>query len=160
MKWLIVLFGDECDGAPLMTDPAIWGIARWGHFEWGVVDILGKLWDNVLKIFERRGGSCNVLLWTLTLGSRDSETGHRAKSYASSTIKMIIVTKGARQLLLRTGTHVRLDAVGITDTIAKVGDEIQTGTVYYEVDAVKLRKITPGVVEFYECDLTELPLHD
>lgn len=120
---------------------------------------MGRLWNNLKRSFSNQG-SLDVTLRTLTLGDRDEETGHRAKSYGSTTIQMIILTKGARQGLLNVGTYCRLDAVGFTDTAVEVADEIQVGSTYYEVDAVRAMKITPSTVEYYKCDLTELPLHD
>lgn len=119
----------------------------------------GKLWESLKRTFSKQG-SLDVTLRTLSLGDRDSDTGWRAKTYSDSTIQMIIATRDARQILLRTGTYVRKDAVGFTDTPVKIADEIQLGTLYYEVDAVRPHKITPDRTEYYKCDLTELPLHD
>ena len=119
----------------------------------------GKLWERLKRTFSKHG-SLDVTLRTLSLGDRDEESGHRAKSYSDSTIQMLVLMKGARQQLLNVGTYCRLDAVGFTNRPVKVADEIQSGDVYYEVDAVRPYKITPGRTEYYKCDLTELPLHD
>lgn len=118
----------------------------------------GKLWEHLKRSFSKQG-SLDVTLRTLTLGDRDEETGHRAKSYGESTIQMIIATRGARQILLHTGTYVRKDALGFTNRLVKVGDEVRVGSTYYEVDAVRSMKITPSLLEYYKCDLTELTLH-
>lgn len=113
------------------------------------------MWNSLKKRFQTLG-SIDVTRRALTLGSRDSETGHRAKSFNEYTIQMIILAKGARQLLLNAGTHCRLDAVGFTNTAVQPADEIQVDSAYYEVDTVQAIKRTPGITEYYKCDLTDL----
>ena len=121
---------------------------------------MGELFDDIVKTFEDEGGSCDMTLRTLTLGSRDSETGWRAKSYSETNIKMIVTPRGTTSLNVVAGSFVRLDALGKTDSPVKAADEIKTkGGTYYEVKAVHEYYVTPDTVEYYECDLTKLPLH-
>ena len=93
------------------------------------------------------------------LGARDAVTGWYAKSFAESTIKMVVVPQGANNLSLRTGVYARLDAVGLTQDVVLVGDEIETAaSEFYEVKTVKPHWIGDSF-EHRSCDLTELPLH-
>jgi len=121
---------------------------------------MGQLWNNLLRTFEDARGSCSVTRRALSLGNRDSETGWRVKSYSETTIKMIIIPRGATSLAVKAGTYVRLDAVGLTITSVKEADEIKTsGGTYYEVKTIRNHSLTPDTVEYYEVDLTKLPLH-
>ena len=122
--------------------------------------MMGDLWNRLVKSFETARGSCDITRRTLSLGVRDSVTGWRVKSYVETTIKMVIIPRGATQSALKAGTYVRLDAVGLTDTLLSEGDEVKTsGGTYYKVKAVRNHSLTPDVVEYYEVDLTKLPLH-
>ena len=122
---------------------------------------MSDLFDDLVRSFEDEGGSCDVTRKALILGDRDSETGWRAKNFSETTIKMIIIPRGATQSALKAGTYVRLDAVGLTDTLLSEADEVKTsGGTYYEVKAIRNHSITPDTVEYYECDLTKLRLHE
>jgi len=121
---------------------------------------MGDAWDNLVASFEATVGSCNVTRRALTLGERDSVTGHRKPSYPETTIKMIIIPRGATSQAMQAGTYVRLDAVGLTDIACSEGDEIKDGSIYYEVEARREHTVTPDTVEYYECDLTELSLSE
>jgi len=93
------------------------------------------------------------------LGARDDTTGWYAKSYAESTIKMVVVLRGANNLSLITGVYARLDAAGMTQDVVLVGDEIETSaSEFYEVKTVKPYWVGDSF-EYRACDLTELPLH-
>ena len=93
------------------------------------------------------------------LGTRDSVTGWYAKGYAESTIDMVIVPRGANSLSLKTGVYARLDAVGLTQDVVLVGDEVETiPHVFYEVKTIRENWIGDSF-EFRACDLTELPMH-
>ena len=122
---------------------------------------MGALWDHVINTFQTyTRGSCDVTKRTLSLGLRDGVTGWAAKTYVDSTVKMVIIPQGATKLALACGTFARLDAVGLTDTVFLEGDEVKTaGGKYYEVEVVREFGLTPDVIEYYECDLTRLPLH-
>ena len=93
------------------------------------------------------------------LGARDATTGWYAKSFAESTINMVLVPQGANNLSLRTGVYARLDAAGLTQDVVLLGDEIETvaGT-FYEVKTIRENWIGDSF-EFRACDLTELPMH-
>jgi len=120
---------------------------------------MGELWNTLKRKFGSIG-SLDVTRRALSLGERDETTGWRAKSYSDTTIQMVIATSDTRQILLHTGSYVRKDALGFTDTAVAEGDEIKIGTVYYEVNTVFERQVTPSVIEYYQCDLTKLTLHD
>lgn len=120
---------------------------------------MGKRWNQLLKTFESAFGSFDVTRRALTLGDRDSVTGWRKKSYSETTIKMIVIPRGATKMMLQAGTFVTLDGKGLTITAVKEGDEIQVGSIYYEVKAPVEVYSKPGTVEYYNCDLAELPLH-
>lgn len=123
---------------------------------------MGDQWDLLVQAFEDTFGtdSCDVTRRALALGERDSTTGWRAKSFTESTIQMIVLVQGATYQNLVLGTYVKLDAVGLTDTLLGEGDEINVGTQYFEVKTVKERYSAPAVVDFYESDLVKLPLHE
>ena len=95
----------------------------------------------------------------LMLGARDAITGWYAKSFAESTIDMVLVPQGANNLSLKTGVYARLDAVGLTQDVVLLGDEIETvAGIFYEVKTVKEHWVGDSF-EHRECDLTELPMH-
>lgn len=103
--------------------------------------------------------SFDVTRRKLVLGARDDTTGWYTKSYAESTIELVVVPKGANSLALKTGVYARLDAVGLTQDVVFVGDEIETSaSVFYEVKTVKPRWVGDSF-SHRVCDLTELPLH-
>lgn len=121
---------------------------------------MGDLWDSLLESFEAEWGSFDVTRRALLLGTRDSETGWRAKSYSETTIKMIVIPRGATKMMMAAGTYVKGHGKGLTDTAVSPGDEIKIGSLYYEVETRDEVYSAPGTVEYYECDLTKLPLHD
>ena len=95
----------------------------------------------------------------LMLGARDDTTGWYAKGFAESTIKMVVVPRGANSLSLKTGVYARLDAAGLTQDVVLEGDEIETvASVFYEVKTIRENWIGDSF-EFRACDLTELPMH-
>ena len=121
---------------------------------------VSESFTRILKRFESARGSCDVTRRALTLGTRDTITGWRAKNYSETTIKMVIIPRGATSSAVAAGTYVRLDAVGLTATSVNEGDEIKTSkSVYYEVKTRREHCLTPDTVEYYENDLTKLSLH-
>jgi hypothetical protein len=116
------------------------------------------LFDTLKKALTREGLSFNVTKRALTLGARDAVTGWAAKSYVESTVEMIIINQSNRQLAVQAGTYVRSDALGFSKTVFVEGDQMKDDeSVYYEVEAVRPRKIGNKLV-CYEYDLTIQPL--
>jgi hypothetical protein len=99
--------------------------------------------------------SFNVTKRALALGSRDSWSGWRAKSWTESTIEMIIVPRGATQMALLAGTFPKLDAVGLTDDAAAVGDQVKDSAgIYYTVASIKDNYWGDSLI-YRECDLSK-----
>jgi hypothetical protein len=106
------------------------------------------------------GLSSEVTLRTLQLVSADSVTGWYTKNYSESTIDMIIVSKGTQQLLIGTGTYVRLDRLGFCIDPVYEGDQIEDSVGgHYEVEAVREHWLLDSLV-YREVDLTLLPLEE
>jgi len=139
-------------------DAAVWGTMRWGYFRWGC---LNDLFDRLVSAFESKtGGKCDVTLRKLSLGARDTVTGHRAKEYTESTVKMPIVPRGSQHLSLVPGNYVREDAIGYCAAGISVGDELlHPSGKYYEVKGIRPYRPVPNDFAYREVDLTELPLH-
>ena len=116
---------------------------------------------DIKQAFKRATGTSFDVTWrALTLGARDSVTGWRAKSYADSTIEMVIIPQVASRLAASFGIYVTLDALGLTLTAVGVGDEMKdSDNDYYEVETVMKQKIG-NVLYVYKCDLRHQPLHD
>ena len=117
-------------------------------------------WAKLVRIFERKRGSCDVTYRTLVLGNRDAETGWRAKSYTESTKKAILVARGDTHTALPSGTYVRSDWLILLppDLSPKAYDQLKTaGNVYFELEAVRERMLTPDTVEYHEVDVSKLP---
>lgn len=125
------------------------------------MSLAADTWQSLIDTFENVHGitTCDVTLRTLSLGDRDDETGWRAKSFSTSTIEMIVISRGANSLHLVPGLYAQTDAIGRTRSSLSVGDEIKTAAnVYYEVKAIRDNYV--GDLLFHrDCDLTELPLH-
>jgi len=83
-------------------------------------------------------GDANVTRRALSLGTRDSWNGWRGKSWATSTIEMVIVKRGARQLASLAGVYPVLDAAGLTADPVNVGDQILDGQGnYWDVESIE-----------------------
>lgn len=137
-------------------DNAEWGNCQWGFFRWGVKN---TKFDDMVKRFEGQG-SCNITRRKLSLGARDSTTGHRAKEFVEDTVKAIFVPKGSTQLALATGTYVRSDALVIVCDGFFEGDELQTADGnYWETKAKREFFLTLDNFSHRELDLTLLPFH-
>lgn len=125
---------------------------------------MGDLLTDAMSVFTKLYGATTFdVTWRdLSLGDRDSETGWREKSYSESSIQMVIIPKGAADMMVRAGVYVRYDALGLTATAVSAGDEIKNAdNVYYMVKTVSRWKLgSTGKVDHYQCDLTKLPLHD
>ena len=101
--------------------------------------------------------SLDVTRRKLQLSHRDSVTGWYIANYVNSTIEMIVVSRAASTTLLPPGVYVRLDAVGLTQDVVEIGDQVNTTTgAHYEVKAVRLHYLGDSFW-FRECDLTLLP---
>jgi hypothetical protein len=88
----------------------------------------------------------------LTLGNADSITGHYAKSFAESTIKMLIQSKGSPFSYNGAGFYARYPLTGFTSTAVVEGDEILANSVYYSI-----KTVTPifigAEIDHYQCEL-------
>jgi len=136
------------------NDPSRCGYTRCGVYR--------DDFEKMLKAFERLVGpfDADVTWRRLMLGSRDSTTGWYEPFWETSTIKMIIISRGASSMVVDAGVYVRLDAVGRTQTPVQEGDQIfvEGSRLYYEVKSAKPMFLL-GSFSHYECDLTLLPLH-
>jgi hypothetical protein len=92
-------------------------------------------------------------------GTRDAVTGWYPKSYVTSTIHMVIEQRETQNMALQLGYWVRLDAVGFTVDGADVYDLVTDsfGRTWI-VETVK-PIIVGDTVQFFVCDLKELPLY-
>jgi len=138
--------------------PAVWNSCTWDNFRW---DVKTPYFDQLVAAFENvDNASTDVTKRALSLGARDSVTNWRAKSYTTSTVKMIIVDRNAQNMPLPPGTYVRLDALGFTCNGFEIGDEVYhpRSTKYYRVMGVKPRW-RGNSFQWRELDLTEMPLH-
>lgn len=100
-----------------------------------------------------------VTLSSLSFGTRDAVTGWYAKTYTDSTVNMIIVQKETQNAPLPVGYWVRLDALGLTVNTVNPYDLIKDALGRtWEVETVK--PIVVGeVINYFVCDLKELPLY-
>ena len=94
------------------------------------------------------------------LGIRDSVTGWCAKNFVDTTIEMIIVPRGATEILSTVGTYARRDAVGVTMDAVEIGDKIFTESkVYCDVLAVQEHWLGDSFM-YRACQLSMMPLHE
>lgn len=125
---------------------------------------MGDLLTSIIQAFTSLYGATTFdVTWRdLSLGDRDSETGWRKKTFSESSIQMVIIPKGATDMMVVAGVYVRYNALGLTASVVSVGDEVKNAdNVYYEVKTMSRWKIgSTGKVDHYQCDLVELPLHD
>lgn len=136
-------------------DPAFWGSARWGYTRWSSYR---DDWDRLLQVI---GGVAlhDITLRKLSLGARDSTTGHRAKEYTESTVQGVLIPRASNSQALKAGTFVRSDALLLLADGVVEGDEIKDAfNKYYEVKAVRGLSVGDSF-SHRECDLTFLPLH-
>jgi hypothetical protein len=119
-----------------------------------------RAWNRLVNAVKHRFQvSCDVTRRELALGSSDWETGWRDKIFYETTIKMVVVPRGATKLAVAAGSYPRLDAVGLTRYLVEDGDEIVYNNVYYEVKAVTPVLAGDKLIR-RECDLTVLSLHE
>lgn len=103
--------------------------------------------------------SFDVTRRALSLGSQDSVTGWYGKSFADSTIEVIIVPKGTVFTVLGMGYYARHTLSGYTQDAVVEGDEIKDGqNVYYEIKTSQDHYIGDTFI-FRECELSKLPIH-
>jgi len=103
--------------------------------------------------------SADVTLRTLSLGAQDSMTGWYSKAFGESTIKMIVVPRGATFQYMGMGWYAKHDVTGYTEDAVVEGDEIKDSfNNYYEVKAIK-DHFWLNTIIFRECELVKLPLH-
>ena len=103
--------------------------------------------------------SADVTLRTLSLGNPDATTGWYAKTFTDSTIKMVILPRGATFQVLGMGYYARYDHSGFTVDPATEGSEIQDSfTNYYEVKTIKDHAWLNTII-MRECELSKLSLH-
>lgn len=121
---------------------------------------LSTLYDQLLTKVKQLGANVNVTHYTLTLGAADAVTGLYAKSWsAGTTIEMIIIGKGAQQILTGTGIYVRTDAAGFTKTVTCEGDEIKdANNLWFLAESVMPHPVG-DIIVFYTVNLVYLPLH-
>ena len=95
----------------------------------------------------------------LSLGDLDSVTGWYAKTFAETTIEMIIRPKGSSFNVLGMGFYARHTLTGFTQDAVVEGDEVKdSGNVYYEIKMAQEHYF--GNSFFYrECELSKLPIH-
>lgn len=116
-------------------DAAIVGTARVGHCRVGVFT---DKWGKLLERVKAGGLSADITRRALSLATRDGWTGWRTKRWSTSTIEMVLVKRGARQLASLAGVYPVLEAVGLTADPVVVGDQILDGQGnYWDVEAVE-----------------------
>ena len=135
---------------------ARWGYGKWGYTRWGVVN---DHWTAMKKRLEALGGtSISVTHRRLRLGDENTTYLWYEKSYDDSTVDMIIIPKGSRELALQAGSYVRTDALGLTQTGMFPQDEVKAGSDYYEFKAA--REVNwLNSFSHREVDLSLLSLH-
>lgn len=117
------------------------------------------LYDRFAAKLRFIGANLNVTRKTLSLGAADAETGWYAKSYADTTIEMIILGRTATLMLIEAGLFIKRDAVGLTTTAIIEGDEIMdAASRYYTVESVTPHCVGDLLV-FYECQLVYNAFH-
>ena len=116
---------------------------------------LSTLYDQLLAKVTALGASVVVTHYTLSLGAQDAVTGIPAKTYAAgASINMIILGKGAQQMLTGTGIYVKTDAAGFTKTAVSQGEKIKdANNLYYIIESVVPNPIG-DIVIFYTVNLT------
>jgi hypothetical protein len=105
--------------------------------------------------------SANVTLRTLSLGSQDLVSGWYAKSFAASTVKMIIRPKGASFTYQGAGYYAKYLNTGFcgpTTTILEGDEVVDSNGSYYEVKTVE-EEWYLNVLSHKVCELSKLPLH-
>ena len=117
------------------------------------------LYDRFAAKLRFIGASLDVTRRTLSLGVADGETGWYAKSYANTTIEMVILGRAATLMLIESGLYVKRDAVGLTKTAVIEGDEVMdAASRYYTVESVTPHCVGDLLV-FYECQLVYNAFH-
>lgn len=82
--------------------------------------------------------SFDVTRRALSLGARLAWSGHRTKSFATSTIEMQIIPRGASLIVVMAGVYPITDAVGRTADPVNVGDQIlDSANVYWDIETVE-----------------------
>lgn len=105
------------------------------------------------KKWSEHGRTLDLTLRTLTLGSADLTTGWYSKSFNTSTIQMAILYKATQRSLLHAGIFMSQEAVGITKTAVREGDEILDANANtFTVLAVHDHNILDQFM-FNQCDL-------
>jgi hypothetical protein len=103
--------------------------------------------------------STNVTLRTLTLGTQDATTGWYAKTFADSTIKMVIQKKGSQLIGTNMGVYAKHTLSGFTQGVVVEGDEIKDSYLnYYEVHSTEDIPLADSLL-CRECELVKLPIH-
>jgi hypothetical protein len=97
-----------------------------------------SLFSRLYRAWIRKNLSVAATLHTLSLGAADAVTGWYAKSFADTTINVVVIPKSQQSTLTGTGIYIRYDAVGFTDSAVKEGDEI--------TDAQSIRYLVESVV--------------
>lgn len=116
--------------------------------------------DTAISVLEVKSGkSADVTRRTLTLGNADTVTGWYAKSFANSTIKMILQSKGASFNSGAMGFYARYPLTGFTSTEVVEGDEILVNSKYYSVKTVTPILIN-AVVDHYQVELEYRPFSE
>lgn len=117
--------------------------------------VLSTLYDQLLAKVTALGANVAVTHYTLSLGAQDATTGIPAKTYsAGASLDMIIIGKGAQQILTGTGIYVRTDAVAFTKTAVSQGEKIKdANNLYYIVESAVPNPIG-DIVIFYTVNLT------
>jgi hypothetical protein len=118
--------------------------------------------DTIMRVFSNAfpgHPSFEVTHLHLILGERDATTGWYSITYVSSTINMVIVQKSAQNFALKLGYFVNLDALSFTATPLEVYDRIVD--FFGRKWEVKTMQpiVTGDVVQYFLCDLKELPLY-
>jgi len=138
-------------------DLAFFGTARFGYSRF---DVYVPNWDRMLQRLKAVGGiSADVTRRALELGTRNSTTGWRAKTYTESTIEGVLIPRSSGQIASAAGTYVRTDALFITADGLWSDEELEdTHGKFWKVVAV--RDFCFGdSFSHRECDLTYLPMH-
>jgi len=100
----------------------------------------------------------SVTLRTLSLGARDAWNGWCLKSFAPSTIDMVIVKGGATRMALEVGVMPSIRTKGYSQDPVVAGDQILDAfSVYWEVETVELVPWLDSL-GYYESTLGKLPM--
>lgn len=91
---------------------------------------------------------------------RDSTTGWNYHTYWDREIVMVVVPQGATQLQTETGLYPKLDAIGVTQSPIRMGDQIKTSDGgYYKVETVTDHYDKDEYV-ISKCDLVALTVYE